>query len=239
METGHARKYIEKAVARYEMAVKQMPKYAAKEAPKLITISRQMGAGGREIAEKVCAALGCSLWEREILNVLVSQSGGDYQARMFESLDEKTQGAIDELVCDFFGRVGRHTYHYLLPRAIFTIAQSDAVFLGRGANLLLPRAFHVRITASIDARIHCIMEREKLSQEAAGEKVRESDHQRETFLKEFAHSINIKKFRNEYDLRINTDRIGVDEAAAIILHSFELFRKIRSITAAGNEAKKK
>lgn len=228
METGHARKFIDTAVGRYEMAVKQLPKYAAKEPKKLITISRRMGAGGREIANKVGDALGCTVWDREIVNVLASQSGGDYQARMFESLDEKTQGVIDELVSDFFGQVTQHTYHYLLPRAIFTIAQSDAVFLGRGANLLLPQAFHVRITGSMGNRIHRIMDREKLSREAAEEKIRESDHQRETFLKEFAHSINIKKYRNKDDLLINTDRITSDEAASIILHGFDLFRKSSS-----------
>jgi cytidylate kinase len=227
METGHARKYIESAVGRYEMAVKHLPKYAAKEPRKLITISRQIGSGGREIAEKLGSELGCTVWGREILDVLASQSGGDYRARMFESLDEKTQGAIDEVVSDFFGQVATHTYHYLLPRAIFTIAQSDAIFLGRGARLILPQAFHVRIAASMETRIHRIMGREKLGREAAEERIRESDHQRETFLKEFAHSINVKKYRNEFDLRINTDRIGVDEAAAIILHGFELFRKSR------------
>jgi cytidylate kinase len=227
METGHARKYIESAVGRYEMAVRQLPKYAAKEPRKLITISRQIGSGGREIAEKLGAGLGCTVWGREILDVLASQSGGDYRARMFESLDEKTQGSIDEVVSDFLGQVATHTYHYLLPRAIFTIAQSDAVFLGRGARLLLPQAFHVRITASTETRTRRIMAREKLGREAAEERIRESDHQRETFLKEFAHSINVKKYRNEFDLRINTDRIGVDEAAAIILHGFELFRKSR------------
>jgi hypothetical protein len=224
METGHARKYIEAAVGRYEMAVKHQPKYAAKEPRKLITISRQFGAGGRDIAEKICVQLGCMVWGREILDMLVSQSGGDYQARMFKSLDEQTQGVIDELVSDFFGQVAQHTYHYLLPKAIFTIAQSDAVFLGRGANLILPQAFHVRITASMDNRIHRIMARDHLGREAAEEKIRESDHQRETFLKEFARSINVKKYRNEFDLLINTDRITVDGAAAIILHGFELFR---------------
>jgi cytidylate kinase len=209
------------------MAVKLQPKYAAKEPLKVITISRQIGSGGRAIAEKLGSGLGCTVWGREILDVLASQSGGDYRARMFESLDEKKQGAIDELVSDFFGQVATHTYYYLLPKAIFTIAQSDAIFLGRGANLILPQAFHVRITASMETRICRIMEREKLSRPAAEERVKESDHQRETFLKEFALSINVKKYRNEFDLLISTDRLATDEATAIILHGFELFHKSR------------
>ena len=175
METGHARKNIEKAFAQYEMAVKLRPKYSAKEPVKLITISRQIGAGGHEITEKLGSKLGCTVWGREILDVLASQSGGDYQARIFESLDEKTQGTIAELVSDFLGQVATHTYHYLLPKAIFTIAQNDAIFLGRGANLILPQAFHVRITASMKTRIQRIMDREHLDRAAAMEIIRESD----------------------------------------------------------------
>ena len=76
METGHARKNIEKAFAQYEMAVKLRPKYSAKEPVKLITISRQIGAGGHEITEKLGSKLGCTVWGREILDVLASQSGG-------------------------------------------------------------------------------------------------------------------------------------------------------------------
>ena len=225
MENGIYHKHVDQAVGRYELAIKNQPKHEAKKLKKLITISRQIGAGGREIAAKVGEKLGCTVWGREILDVLASQSGGDYRARIFEALDENTQGAIDELVSDFFGQAGRHTYHYLLPKAIFSIAQSDAVFLGRGANLILPQAFHVRITASLDNRITAVMAREKLDREAAKEKIRESDHQRDTFIKEFAHTINSRHYRNEFDVIINTDRIPADAAASIILYGFELFHK--------------
>ncbi len=218
------RKFIEQAVGRYELTVKKKAPRPEKASAKIITISRQIGAGGREIAGKVGEKLGCMVWGREILDVLASQSGGDYRARMFTSLDERTQGAIDELVSEFFGRVGRHTYHYLLPKAIFTIAQSDAILLGRGANLILPQAYHVRITAPEETRVRTMIVREQLSLEDARSRVKETDHQRDTFLKEFANTIHAKQGRNEFDLTINTDRITIDAAASIILHGFELFR---------------
>ena len=86
-------KYIEQALAKYESDVQQLKtKPALKEPKKLITISRQVGAGGRMIADKIGEKLGCMVWGREILDVLAGQSGGDYQARMFEALDERTQG---------------------------------------------------------------------------------------------------------------------------------------------------
>ncbi len=91
-------KYIEQAVAKYESDVHQLKiKPAPKGPKKLITISRQVGAGGRMIADKIGEKLGCMVWGREILDVLAGQSGGDYQARMFEALDERTKGFIETI----------------------------------------------------------------------------------------------------------------------------------------------
>ncbi len=49
--------------------------------------------------------------------------------------------------------------------------------------------------------------------------------QSDGFMKELARRINVKYSADEFDLGICMDRIGVDEAASIILHAFELFQK--------------
>lgn len=229
MDSGHFLKQVDQAVGRYERAVKH-PRRGARAPAQLITISRQIGAGGRDIAERLAAGLGCTVWGREILDVLAGQAGGNYQARMFAALDESTQGAIDELVSDFFGAVGRHTYHYLLPRAVFTIAQHDAVFLGRGAHLLLPRAFHVCITASPERRAQALADRERIGRESARERIRDTDRRRGAFIREFRHSIQAgaRDVGREFDLTVNTDRLTIDAAASVIRHGFDLFRKSRT-----------
>jgi len=219
-------KYIEQAIAKYESDVHQLKNKPAPKGPKkLITISRQVGAGGRMIADKVGEKLGCMVWGREILDVLAGQSGANYQARLFEALDERTKGIIETLIGDFFGKITTQTYHHLLPKAILTIAQNDAIFVGRGVNLLLPAAFRVSIKASMETRIKNLMTYDGLEKKAAEEKITDADHQSDGFMKELARTINIKYSADQFDLGICMDRIGIDQAAAIILHAFELFQK--------------
>ena len=219
-------KYIEHAVAKYESDVQQQKVKPTPKGPKkLITISRQVGAGGRLIADKIGEELGCMVWGREILDVLAGQSGGNYQARMFKALDERTQGIIDSIIGDFFGQIQTQTYHHLLPKAILTIARNDAVFVGRGVNLLLPEAFRVRIKASIETRIKNLMTYDGMDKKSAEEKIKDADHQSEGFMKELSRRINIKSYEDEFDLGICMNRIGIDQAASIILHGFKLFQK--------------
>jgi len=222
-------KYIEHAIAKYESDVQLLKtKSAPKGQKKLITISRQVGAGGRTIADKLGETLGCMVWGREILDALAGHAGGNYQARMFKALDERTQGVIDTIIGDFFGQIPTQTYHHLLPKAILTIAQNDAIFVGRGVNLLLPAAFRVSIKASIETRIKNLVTFEGMDKRAAEEKIKDADRQSDGFMKELARRINVKYYADEFDLGICMDRIGVDQAASIILHAFELFEKSSS-----------
>ena len=219
-------KYIEQAVAKYESELKlRKAKPAVKGPKRLITISRPAGAGGRQIAEKVGEMLGIMVWGREILDVLAGQSGGDYQARLFEALDERTQGVIETIIGDFFGKIPSHTYHHLLPKAILTIAQDDAIFVGRGVNLILPESFRVSIKASNETRIKHMMSFNNMDRKAAEKHIKEADQQSDGFMKELAKTIHVKYYKDEYDLGICTDRIDIDESASIVLHAFEQFQK--------------
>jgi cytidylate kinase len=220
-------KYIEQAIARYESERRhqEAAKPPAKGPKRLITISRQAGSGGRQIAEKVGEKLGIIVWGREILDVLAGQSGGDYQARLFEALDERTKGLIETIIGDFFGKIPIQTYHHLLPKAILTIAQNDAVFVGRGVNLLLPEAFRVAVKASTETRIRHLGKYNNMDPRAAEKRIKEADRQSDGFMKELAKTINVKFSKDEYDLGVCTDRISIDDSASIVLHAFDLFQK--------------
>lgn len=228
MDIEIPKKFINKAVAQYEAEVKRKSTIGGVRPKKIITISRQLGTGGRKIAEAVGEKLGCTVWGREILDVLASQSGGDYTARMFEALDENTQGVIDSLISDLFGQVAKHTYLHLLPKAVFVIAQNDAVIIGRGAHLLLPDSFRVRIKASLETRIKNMMTYEHLDRKSAERKIKENDKQREAFIKDLAKKLNIKDYQDAFDLGISTDRFDVAEATEIIVHAFRIFHQSRT-----------
>jgi cytidylate kinase len=226
MSVSMPEKHIAKAIARFESCTrKPVVRTEFGRVAKIITLSRDYGTDGRAIGEMVAKKLGSSLWDREIMDVLAGQSGWKLQARMFEALDEKAQGAIDSLVADFFGDMEKHNYFHLLPKAICTIAQKDAVIIGRGARLILPHSFRVKIEASFATRIRAVAALEGITEKSARQKVKRVDEERSGFLKQIASTIGVKTDRLDYDLVINIDNISCKNAAQTIFDAFERFIK--------------
>lgn len=53
----------------------------------IITIGRQIGSGGREIAQKLAEKFGCTLYDKELLSIAARESG--FSEHFFEENDEK------------------------------------------------------------------------------------------------------------------------------------------------------
>jgi len=217
-------KHIAKAIARFEARSKKPAAlYDAVPAAHIITLSRDYGTDGHAIGEMVANKTGSILWDREILDMLAGESGWKLQARMFEALDEKSQGAIDAVVADFFGSVERDNYFHLLPKAICTIAQDDAVIVGRGAHLIVPHAFRVKIESSLATRVKAVSVREGVTEKSARQTIQRIDKERTGFIKQLSKIISVKPEQLEYDLRINIDQISLENAAQTIFDMFERF----------------
>jgi cytidylate kinase len=95
------------------------------------------------------------------------------------------------------------------------------VILGRGANLILPhdKCLRVRITASFSTRVDNTYKYEsKASKEAAREWVRQVEHQRNQFIRQYFGSNPHNPWN--YDLVISTDHLSLDQAVEVILHAY-------------------
>ncbi len=191
----------------------------------MITISRLCGAGGTSIARLAGEHLGWTVWDGEILDVLADKSQGRYRARMFESLDEQRQGAVEATLLSCLGEPNRETYLYLLNKALYMIAQKDAVIVGRGAAYALRNSLAVRITASMETRVKHMMARWGLPRRETWKRVKTVDRMREKFHKDFARNLRRGCLRKSvaYDLEIDTDRISFQGAAAMICAAAEDF----------------
>lgn len=212
---------IEKSARRFEHDLLTRRHQPLSPPPRVITLSKQRGSGEGAILGILTEKLGWPLWDREILDVMASQSKLRYQARMFEALDEKTQSRIIDMADSLLGSVDEHVYLHLLTKAILTIGEHDAIILGRGANLLLPHALKICIVAPFASRVKRVMEHEGGSEVAARKIVADADRHRETFLQDMAHRLGRGRSpaerEAEYDLVINTDAFGVETSASMIL----------------------
>jgi cytidylate kinase len=188
---------------------------------RVITISRVFGAGGVSVTRILGKALGWPVWDREILDVLADQSQGQFQSRMYEALDEKAQGTIDSFLSSLSGKAGRKSYFYNLPRAVYIIAQSDAIILGRGANHMLPNALSVFLKASMETRLKNAMQLLNVSEKEARREIEKLEREKVEFLREMKGKFRKKGkdpyLKLDYDIEINTDRVNFQEAANLIL----------------------
>ncbi len=194
----------------------------------VVTVSRELGSLGTRIAEEAGARLGAPCVDKEVLAEMARQAGVPVN-EIVES-EEKLLSrpmVVSEEMRAFFSRRGEsgvltaENYVERMSAAIRALAeQGDAVFVGRGAQLILagePRVLHVHIFASPEIRAKRIQERRGLTDEqAALQIVRQADERRRTWFRRFFTGANWKDPRY-YDLMINTGRISAQTAVELIV----------------------
>lgn len=183
----------------------------------VVTISRQMGAGGAEVAQKLLEMLAApwQIWDQQIIDAIANHA--EVRKEMVRSLDEQAQNEIDTVVKSLLGVGGIEAPSYCrhLAEVLLTIGRAGfAIILGRGANFLLRRALNVRLKASMPVRIQRVMKQRNLSRQQAEQAIRESDKQREAFVRQmFGRHIDEE---GAYDMVIYTDDLPPDGVAEII-----------------------
>jgi cytidylate kinase len=189
----------------------------------VITISRQYGAGGSELAKRLGVRLGFRVIDNELVTLAAARSGQDLakiervytqrptfqDLRVYKERSEKYLAAVNAV--------------------LETLAQEgNAVIVGRGANLVLlhhPNVFNLRIVADFAVRLAHVQRREGLDEPAARRTITESDYAREAY---YRYLYNVQPDDPlAYDLVLNTSRLTLAEAEALISSAFAALRTAR------------
>ncbi len=196
--------------------------------PPVITISRQAGSGGEEIARLVAETLDLDIFDREIIHEVAESV--HMSEKVVASLDEKTRSTLDNwiqyLKTTRFLLPGKYLVH--LTKVIGTIGeQGGAVIIGRGANLILPpeETLRIRIMAPLDERIKNVAKEQNISPEKAKEQIVSLDTEYEMFIKKH-FDVDINDPSN-YDLTINTHYLTPDSIVKAIQTSLK-YKKLPS-----------
>ena len=180
---------------------------------KIITITREYGAGGGEVARKLAAALGWELLDRELL----------HQAAEVEHVPDEELERLDEKTVTMADRFRLHPPHqrYLhgLKRAAESAAErGNVILVGRGARHLLgerPGTLHLRLVAPKPWRAERMSQLEGSSIEESVARCTEMDRIRGRFSRYFFGDKATQPA--EYDLVYNTGRVALDDVAAVVL----------------------
>jgi cytidylate kinase len=183
-----------------------------------LTISREAGAGGSEIAAIVGKRLGWEVLDKNLLDHVAERFHHDRS--MLKMVDETRSNWVYDVLGSWMDStvIPHETYVSQLSRVILAAArQSNYIFVGRGARFLLPRekVLAVRLVASEGFRLKRIMQYLKLSEADARRQMHEVDQGRREFAQRFFHHDITDP--HLYDLVINSEGLGIEGAAEEIV----------------------
>ena len=194
---------------------------------RIISISRQFGSGGHEIAVRAADLLGIRVYERELLRL----------ACEYGELSEKTLSPSDEKATNpfLFQTVHEGNYHVLRGKPtsevlfalqsheIRRIAKNEeCVFVGRCADYVLReqdvRLLRVFVSAPEEYRIARKMQQETLTRDQAVRLIRKMDKQRRRYYESYTG--RVWGTADNYDLCIDAALTAPSDAAALIAARF-------------------
>ena len=144
------------------------------------------------------------------------------EAETVEAVDETTMSWAYDIFGTWLDReiISHEKYMTRLNRIFLTAAKKgNAIFVGRGAQFLLPRdrGFAIRLVASEAYRLHNLMETHDLSMPKARQLMVRLDRGRRQFVRHFFHQ-DVED-PHIYDLTINVERVGTEKTADLIIRA--------------------
>ena len=196
----------------------------------VITVSRQYGSGGSEVAERVARALGWKLYDNAVVEEVAQRlrmTPAEVSAReeRVPSLVERMASAMAlgapemiPMVGDLAAQPSEERKVMVTQRVIEdAVRAGPAVLVGRGAQCMLAArtdALHVFCYAPVEELVRYAVEVLDIPFHDAGKRVAEMNHQREEWVKR--HFRRDWRDLSNYDLCVNTARLGLDGSAELV-----------------------
>lgn len=207
-----------------------------------VTISREYGSGGGEIAARLAGRLGWKLVDHEVV-VQVARALGITEEEA-EAYDEHADSVVSRLLASLTMiqpampvavPVQFNTESPQYGQAVRNVVQAayntgSVVIVGRGAQVLLAGqrdVLHARIIAPVEKRIAYVMQRERLDHSGAQARISFKDRDRAHFL--FTSHHRDPSDAHLYDIVINTGVLDLDSAVELL--SLAVERKAARLTA--------
>jgi cytidylate kinase len=204
-------------------------KEAGKEPRKFqppVVISREIGSGGRLIAEALAQKLGFEVLSRRIVEEIANHT--KVPEDLVELLDERPGRSLEVFGAGLLrgASINSGDYEQVLKSTVTAFLElGNVVLVGRGGVFLAKpgRALRILVFAPLSKRIARYAEYRKLDEKHARAEVLAIDADRLRFHKvHFRHSEVTPEF---YDLSINTGELGIEASVDISLAAYEHIRQ--------------
>ncbi|WP_069998081.1 cytidylate kinase-like family protein [Cellulosilyticum sp. I15G10I2] len=186
---------------------------------KVITISREFGAGGGEIGNKVAKALNYEYYDKELILKTARESNVDVESLL--KWDEKVpmNFGFSQSLFDFYNKPLSEKLFDAQQQIIKIVAEKgNCVIVGRNANTILKEydhALHVFVHADPYWRLKRMANKMPDAAEAkVSEQIRTIDKMRRKYCTYYTHTeFGVADY---YDISFNTSKLGIDVCVEII-----------------------
>lgn len=191
-----------------------------KEFP-MITISRQYGTSGHQIAELLAEKLGLPFYDKDLITIASRETR--FSEKAFDIAEETATSALGYAISN---RTNRNLYGMPVNDQLFMVQsgvirtladKGPAVFVGRCADYVLDGykpAIDIFLQAEKEARINVVMERDELNRKEAEARITKLDKSRATYYNYYTGR-NWSDMTN-YDIALNVTHLTPEEAADLL-----------------------
>jgi cytidylate kinase len=199
-----------------------------------ITISREYGSGGGEIASRLANRLGWHLIDHAIVERTALEMGTSTQEA--EAHDEHAEGVVTRALNNILyiaptsmilappeAFLSDEDYRSTVDKIVrAAVVRGHVVIVGRASQVTLAQqrdVLHVRIVAPFAKRVAYVMQREGLDRCAAESRIHIKDHDRRKYLENEYHQK--PEDAHLYDLVLNTSVLDLESAVEVIWFTLE------------------
>lgn len=189
---------------------------------KIITISREFGAGGRSIGREVAGKLGIAFYDRDII-LKTAQETTDLTPDEIRKFEEKTHVNVGftQSLFDYYSRPIDERVWEAQRKAIRHLADKEScVIVGRNADYIL-REFDHLLKVFVYADKQWRIEHLKTLMDGSDAEIESKMNQADKARKNYCSKLTGRVYGDvhNYDLSINTGKFGFDKAVELILNT--------------------
>jgi len=189
----------------------------------VITIGRQLGAGGKALAEELGRRLGVPVYNHEIINEAAKQSG--IAAEHFEKADEH-EGNLTPLGTGIWsfgsmttpGYINNDTLFAIQSQTIESLAEKGScIFVGRCADYVLRNhegVLSLFVTATMEDRLARLMKECNKCEKECRTWIANTDRKRASYYNYY--TFKTWGAAESYDLCLNSSKLGIERCADIV-----------------------
>ncbi len=205
------------------------------ECKSVITISREFGSGGREIAIDVAKALGVKFYDKELISLAAKESGVD--PALFERIDEHASNSLLYSLSMGLFTLGQTGFSprdqisvndqlYLLQHEIIKkLAEEPCVIVGRCADYILrdrTNCINVFIHADLEYRVERAIRLHNVPESKGEAVVRKTDKTRANYYQFYTE--NKWGLADNYHLSVNSAKLSKEKVVDIITNYVKVFQ---------------